>query len=542
MYQKNIRNLSRILRLSRIIRIVFPLLLTVCMVYSCEDVKKSNAPSQNQIDQSDSADVLLAKRYCSSCHQFVSPDKLPKEYWKVVLTKMSRYMGFDIEGDPYYGHTQIALNRLDSAKIFPSEQIISDEDWQKIVLFYLDGAPDSLDIENRPKIDFELKQFEAKTLPWQTALQGPTFIKLLENKNIAVGFNQLQDINELNIIDVQGRVLLNKEIPSALTSISLADNEIYMSFMGAFEADDTPTGAIGKVKVDSDFNFTEPIKTVLNQRERPINVKAIDVNMDDRVDMVVSEFGKFLGGLNLYLQNELGGYDKKILFAGPGASSIVIKDVNNDGLPDIYALIAQGTEGIHLFLNKGNGNFESKVIMELPPYYGTVFMDLVDFDQDGLEDIILTNGDSGDFGNPAKPFHGIRFFKNYGNDVFKEEWFYPQQGAYKSIVLDFDQDGDLDIASIGFFAFGTSLAKESFLYLENTGVEEGQVRFKTYSFPNAAKSSFLVMDSGDIDGDGDQDLILGASTALMSVGDMVGQLLEWQTTGGAVVILENTLK
>ena len=43
-------------------------------------------------------------------------------------------------------------------------------------------------------------------------------------------------------------------------------------------------------------------------------------------------------------------------------------------------------------------------------------------------------------------------------------------------------------------------------------------------------------------GDGDQDLILGASTSLMAVEDMVGQLLQWQTAGGAVIILENKLK
>jgi hypothetical protein len=312
--------------------------------------------------------------------------------------------------------------------------------------------------------------------------------------------------------------------------------------MGAFVADDTPTGSIGKVMVDSDFDFSGPLEDVLGKRERPVAVKALDVNEDNRIDIIASEFGKFLGGLNLYLQNESGGYDKTTLFNGPGANSIIIRDVNNDGLPDIYALISQGTEGVHLFLNRGSGNFESKKIINLPPYYGSVFIDLVDFDQDGLEDIILTNGDSGDFGNPEKSFHGIRCFKNKGNHIFEEEWFYPQQGAYKSIVLDFDQDGDMDIASIGFFAHGTSLAKESFLYLENIGVKKKQVQFKTYSFADAANSSFLVMDAGDVDGDGDQDIILGASTSLMSVQEMVGQLLEWQTKGGAVVVLENTLR
>ena len=44
------------------------------------------------------------------------------------------------------------------------------------------------------------------------------------------------------------------------------------------------------------------------------------------------------------------------------------------------------------------------------------------------------------------------------------------------------------------------------------------------------------------DGDGDLDLVLGASSSLMNVNEMIGQLLKWETTGGAVVLLENTLK
>ncbi|GLR17481.1 FG-GAP repeat domain-containing protein [Portibacter lacus] len=515
-------------------------LVAACITFSCEFSEKSSA-SEIAVSEKNKEAILLAKQYCAACHEYVSPDKLPTKYWEVVLSKMSRYMGFDTKRR-FYGNTQVAIDRLDSAKVFPSEQIISKEDWLKIVVFYLDHSPENLDISNRPVIDFDMKQFEVKTIPWKTELKGPTFIQMLENKNIAVGFSQVKDVNEFKIINLEGSVLQSKKIPSALASVSQVGNEMYMAFMGAFAADDTPTGSIGKVEVDSNYEFTAPLENVLAKKERPVVVKALDVNGDHKVDIIASEFGKFLGGLNLYLQNESGGYEKTTLFSGPGANSIVIRDINNDGLPDFYALISQGTEGVHLFLNQGSGKFESKKVINLPPYYGSVFIDLVDFDQDGLEDILLTNGDSGDFGNPEKSFHGIRCFKNKGNQIFEEEWFYPQQGAYKSIALDFDQDGDLDIASIGFFAHGTSLAQESFLYLENTGVKKKQVQFKTFSFTDASQSSYLVMDAGDIDGDGDQDLILGASTSLMTNQEIAGKLIEWQSKGGAVVILENKLK
>src|SRR5690606_7501224 len=82
---------------------------------------------------------------------------------------------------------------------------------------------------------------------------------------------------------------------------------------------------------------------------------------------------------------------------------------------------------------------------------------------------------------------------------------YPMEGCSKAIALDFDQDGDLDIAAIAFFNDSANPEK-SFNYLENTG--DGL--FIGHFLPEAASGKWLVMEAGDFDQDGYTDLFLGS--------------------------------
>lgn len=522
-----------------IVVIAINLLLSGCAHKSGAESGVEKLTSKSGSDNTHREGFELAKKFCVNCHAWVSPDKLPKEYWKTVLLRMSAFLGFKANGDPFYGNTPLAIHRLDSAGIFPPAPVISNEAWQKLVLYYLENAPDTLDQGYRLPIKLDQKQFGIYHLPIKAELHGPTFIKILPDQKIAAGYYFTNDSNVLKISDISGNEIYKTPLPSALAAVASGRDGTYLACMGPFVADDTPAGSILKVQGDLSSGLREPILTLLSNLERPVHIKLVDINQDGREDIISAEFGKFLGGLYVYIQDTLGAYQKKIIYNKPGVLSTIIRDVNNDQLPDIYALVSQDDEGIYLFINKGQGIFESRKILDFPPYFGSVHFELIDFDRDGLEDIIYSNGDSGDFGSPAKPFHGIRYFRNSGNFQFEEKWFYPQQGTYKTCVVDFDQDGDYDLASIGFFASKAGFAREGFLYLENIGGNQ----FETFSFSGAAENSYLVMDSGDLDGDGDVDLVLGASTSHLRVPDMVNQLMRWQfNAGSAVTILENTTR
>ena len=168
-------------------------------------------------------------------------------------------------------------------------------------------------------------------------------------------------------------------------------------------------------------------------------------------------------------------------------------------------LMAQAREQISIFYNKGQNKFEEKVVLRFPPVYGVSYFELVDFNNDGYMDILLTNGDNWDYSVIRKNYHGIRIYLNDGRDNFENTFFYPLYGASKAIARDFDNDGDLDIAASAFY-HNDDNPEHSFIYLLNSG----SLDFTAYATPEASLGKWLTMDVGDYDRDGDLDIFLGS--------------------------------
>ena len=198
-------------------------------------------------------------------------------------------------------------------------------------------------------------------------------------------------------------------------------------------------------------------------------------------------------------------YTKHVLIDAPGAIKAIVKDASKDGLPDIWVLMAQGDESIYLLLNKGNSVFESRQVLRFSPSYGSASFELDDFNKDGYPDILYTCGDNADVSQVLKPYHGVYIFMNDKRNYFTQKYFYPMNGCYKAMAADFDDDGDLDIAAIAFFADYLHHPENGFIFLKN----DGNNSFKPFTIPEATTGRRLCMDVEDLDGDKKPDIVLG---------------------------------
>jgi hypothetical protein len=160
----------------------------------------------------------------------------------------------------------------------------------------------------------------------------------------------------------------------------------------------------------------------------------------------------------------------------------------------------------------------------------------VDMDGDGDLDVVLSNGDNGEYPSPFKRYHGVRVLRNDGSMRLVEAWFQPVNGAFKALARDLDGDGDRDLAVISFFPDYARAPEESFLVLRN----EGGLRFRRETVREATLGRWLTMDAGDIDADGDIDLLMGSfCEGPPAVAIPPGLAAGWRTNGVNALLLLN---
>jgi gliding motility-associated-like protein len=256
--------------------------------------------------------------------------------------------------------------------------------------------------------------------------------------------------------------------------------------------------------IDNGCEFKE-INTTIPQLSRS-NVDWVDVNNDGLLDIQyhgIDSTNNFVMGIlknngdDTFTEVQNLGFYK---IRGPRGNGTVNSaewiDFDGDGLTDVVIAMASENERlVNIYKNLGDFKFQRTSVM---PQLAYIQMDVGDFNNDNLPDIVLT-GSYKNYLNSGDITANVVFIKNNGNMNFETSFFIENQGTFISDLKfgDINNDGFLDVINYG---AGASFRTTKF-YLNN---KDGTFSDVNHSLPISLNGGVQF---GDYDNDNDLDLL-----------------------------------
>ncbi|MCA9016636.1 MAG: VCBS repeat-containing protein [Planctomycetaceae bacterium] len=302
------------------------------------------------------------------------------------------------------------------------------------------------------------------------------------------------------------------------------DQDIIVSILGNLMPDDR---VIGRVELYERKGKEFIRHVILDDVRRVADVQPGDFDGDGDLDLAVAVFG-FSRGSVLWLENR-GDFkfrDHELLNA-PGPIHVPVADYDGDGDLDIAAIVTQDEEELWGFENLGEGKFKKRRLwMTINLDLGGAGLIHADLDQDGDQDLILPAGDNlEDLDAYPQPYNGCLWFENKGNWEFEMHRISNLGGTYAADVGDLDGDGDLDVVLVSMTNDWYDPKTASIVWLEN----DGKQNFKTWQIDNNPIHLVTVAVS-DLNGDGRDDIVAGGLN-LRKPYQKIGRISAWLNQG-----------
>jgi hypothetical protein len=440
------------------------------------------------------------RAFCGNCHAVPDPNTFVKAHWRKEVERA-------------YG-IYLASGRQD----------LTPPDQEQVVAYYEALAPEQLSFPvpsaAQAASPFRFRQ-QLVRLPegqteaavscilWNPPARGSRGQLLFcDMRNGAVGEMGLEFQPEARLIaKLRNPALIE---PADLDGDGQAD--FLVGELGSYLPEDHDRGEVVWLRPDGNGKWERHV--IARGLGRVAQAVDGDFDSDGDLDVLVAEFGWIQTGRILLLARDRNDdavprFTAEVVDARHGASHLRKVDWDRDGDLDAVALLSQEYEKVELF-RQDTGQLHPETIFTGPdPNFGSSGIELVDLDADGDLDVLYTNGDAVD-SFQVKPFHSIRWLENRGRFPFVDRELTTMPGVYRAVAADFDLDGDLDIAALGFPPEAVTMKEDLpapsydlFVFLEQA--EPGQFTRHRVRVPLGG----TAMAAGDFDGDGDTDLATG---------------------------------
>ncbi|MDH4126535.1 MAG: VCBS repeat-containing protein [Gammaproteobacteria bacterium] len=508
----------------------------------------SLAPLQPGYGQETERGRELAATVCASCHLLPGPDILTRQSWDIALTYMGLLLGIDdtarFDDAPPYVRTFVNGRKklLGQDGVLPAGPLIVERDWQAIRAWYLASAPEvALPQTGKPPLVWSLPQFRIRESDYVSRPAVTTLVRINPAAHeVIIGDT---DKRSLAVLGADGRLKGEPRIfgPAMMpVDIEFRPEGALVASIGdlyaSLKSEDRP-GLVARISGYTGGPIESGMSVLINRLHRMADMELADINDDGVEDFIISGFGANFGSLSWFESQPGGGFAAHLLIDRPGAVRTQAFDFNDDGFLDIAVLMSHAREGFYILLNDGHNAFTPRTVFETQPAYGHTWFELHDFNGDGRMDFMTVNGDNVDSDpyNTLRNYNGLRIFLNEGELRFREAYFYPMYGAFGARAADFDNDGDLDIAAVAFYPDFEAERPESFVYLQNNG----NLHFEAHSAEALSRGRWVTIDAGDIDGDGDADIVLGGGTVQLGMANDRDRWRELVLHAPSVLLLEN---
>lgn len=221
-----------------------------------------------------------------------------------------------------------------------------------------------------------------------------------------------------------------------------------------------------------------------------------DIDKDGVGEILFAGYGSSAIGWFEYLTNDASPEIHTIYTGIESLNNLCVADLDNDGNEDIVASVAHADK-LMWFKNGGNGKFSEKITI-LNGHGDIQSIQAVDIDNDGFKDLVVVVRE------------GMFWLKNNGHGYFHAPTTVQRFVEVYNLTcqaMDLDQDGDQDLIFEHAEA-GSGIRLE---WLENTGKGNFLETKAMFDYDAKLPYSSIVFTAGDVDKDGDKDIVFSAA-------------------------------